>query len=90
MPHDTKIVEYKKLSDGQFAVSVSCCDEPAQISWLTVDASIVIDPVKFQAALDGHIERVVLAHEGALQADTTLAGLVGTIITTDDQGKVRS
>lgn len=77
MAHETEVVAYKKLSDGQFSVCVRCCGDEIHDSWHTVDATIMLDPVKYSASLDAHRDRVATNHEVAIQAEEIAKKLVG-------------
>lgn len=77
MAHTTEIVAYKKLSDGQFAVCVRCCDDTDHDSWHTVDATTLLDPEKYAASLDAHRDKVATGHAVAVQAEEIAKRLVG-------------
>lgn len=77
MAHTTEIVAYKKLSDGQFALCVRCCNDTMHDSWHTVDATVMLDPVKYAASLDAHRDKVAASHEVAVQAEEVAKRLIG-------------
>ena len=75
--HETEIVEYKKLSDGQFAVKVRCCGDEQHDSWHTVDAKVLLDPAAYVASLSAHRARVATDHQASILAENVLKALVG-------------
>ncbi len=75
--HSVKIIDYKKLNDGQIAVAAQCCCDPVHTSWHTMAAAIVLDQAAFQSDIDWHINRVAQQHETALQAEAVMPELIG-------------
>lgn len=78
MNHTVSIVDYKKLSNGQFAIMTQCCGDAQHTSWHTMDASVIIDDPKYQASIAEHCDMVATHHEAAIVAEQTLKELVGS------------
>jgi hypothetical protein len=76
--HQITFVDSKQLSDGELAVATHCCGDPSTKSWLTMAASVVIDPVQRQEAIGFHANRVATLHESMLQAKAAIPSLLGT------------
>jgi hypothetical protein len=77
MGHKTKILEYRKLSDGQFSVLIQCCDDEQHTSWHTMHASVASDDAKRNASIHGHRERIAELHEHAIKAERSLRESIG-------------
>jgi hypothetical protein len=76
--HQISFVDSKQLSDGHLAVATICCGDENSKSWLTMAASVVIDPLQRQEAIDFHANRVATLHESMLQAKAAIPSLLGT------------
>lgn len=75
--HKTKIIEYKKLGDGQFSVLIQCCDHPEHTSWHTMHASVAAHEGKRNASINAHRKRVAELHDHAIKAELEIQGLIG-------------
>lgn len=81
MSHTTEIVEYRKLSDSEFAVCIACCGE--HLHWHTMHASVVVDPEKKDASILQARELAATNHEAAVKAEEHLKSLVGSKVAHD-------
>lgn len=72
MSHETKILDYKKLSNGQFSVLIQCCGDHA--SWHTMAATVDVEDFVSKARA-----RVAAEHEAANVAQQKLEGIVASI-----------
>jgi len=77
MAHTTEIVKYEKLSNGQFAVTIRCCANPATDHAHTVAAELAGDGNKLAASLSAAREFCAAQHENAEKAAAALLGEVG-------------
>ena len=85
MSHRVEILEYRQISDGQFAMLGRCCGNDIHRSWHTMASSVVADPEKHRASVDWFCQRIASEHEAALQAENKLKTLVGTSIEAEPQ-----
>ena len=76
MEHITKILEKKKLSDGQIAVLIQCCDESYQ-SWHTLSITKDTTSTDVTGWLTDRQSYVQDSHATAEAVDTQLAALIG-------------
>src|ERR1700743_3784612 len=79
--HVVEILEYRKLSDGQFAVLGRCCGDDMHRSWHTMGSPVVIDADKMNSSINWFTDRIANQHEAPLQADVALQSLIGTTVT---------
>lgn len=79
--HSVEILEYRKLSDGQFAALARCCGDDMHRSWHTMGSPVICDQSKLNDSISWFVNRVASQHEAALQADVALQNLVGTSVT---------
>lgn len=75
MPHTTEIVEYKKLSNGQFSVLIRCCGNSSTDHWHTM--AFVADPIQREQNLNAEREKVAMEHEAAITGEAAALGLMG-------------
>jgi len=75
MAHKTKIVEYKRLSNEQFAVRIRCCDHEGTDHWHTM--AFVHDPTQRAANLEKVRDLVAQRHESEKQTEAEFTALVG-------------
>lgn len=75
MTHTTEIVQYKKLSNGQFSYCVRCCGNQSTDSWHTLDFSG--DPAERARALDAARQRVASEHDAAVKAEAEILEQMG-------------
>lgn len=76
MAHVTEIVEYKKLSDSEFAVLIRCCD--GHLHWHTMHSSVVNEEAKLQESVEWARNLAAANHDAALQAEKALKELTGS------------
>ena len=69
MKHLTEIIEYKKLSNGQFAFCVRCCGNASTDNWQTMAASVMAVKKQRDALIKKLRVRVSEEHELALKAE---------------------
>lgn len=67
--HQTEIVAFKKLSNGQFSLCLRCCGNPSTDSWHTVAASVMASPKKRKESIKFAKERVAKEHENVVKAE---------------------
>jgi hypothetical protein len=79
--HAVELLEYRKLSDGQFAVLGRCCGDDMHRSWHTMGSAVVVDADKMSNSISWFTDRIANQHEAAMQADAVLKTLVGTTVT---------
>lgn len=77
MGHKTKLLEYRKLSDGQFSVLIQCCDDAAHTSWHTMHASVAADDEARTASIGAHRARIAELHAHALHAEAAIQKHIG-------------
>lgn len=78
--HTVEIVDYRQLSDGQFAVAIRCCGNKMHTSWHTMVAEVVNDSARMETSILEQFQRVAALHEAALKSHANLQKLVGTTI----------
>lgn len=77
MTHTTEVVEYKKLSNGQFAVIIRCCGN-ASTDWShTMAAEVASDSTRRTASLDTARGACSALHQHALDAEAALLSEMG-------------
>ena len=76
MPHITKVVEWKELSNGQVAVRIRCCDDPATDHWHTMASSVAADPDKLTSSIAAEHTKLATRHEVHEKAKRNLKKLV--------------
>ena len=77
MKHTTEIVEYKKLSNGQFSFCVRCCGDAGTDSWQTMAAAVMAVKKQREASIKKQRLRVSEEHELALKAEAAAVELMG-------------
>lgn len=77
MKHTTEVVEYKKLSNGQFAICVRCCGNAGTDSRQTMVASVMAVKKQRDALIKKLRARVSEEHELALKAEAAAVELMG-------------
>ncbi len=77
MAHITEIVKYEKLSNGQFAVTIRCCANPASDHAHTVAAEVAGDLQKLAASLSAARDFCATQHENAEKAAVALLSEIG-------------
>ena len=77
MSHTTELVGYKKLSNGQFAVCIRCCGNPASDSWHAMAASVMAVKKQRDASIKKQRVRVSEEHENSLKAEAAAVELMG-------------
>ena len=93
MPHQTQIVEYRKLSDSEFAVLIRCCGECEQckspasggkctchLHWHTMHASVINDPARLEGSLSWAHSSAAQNHAAAVRAQAALEEAIGAVI----------
>jgi len=75
MTHVTTVQDKRKLSDGQIAVLIQCCDAGHQ-SWHTLQVAPDTTAEEVTAWVDARKTETAAQHEAMLAADATLAGLI--------------
>lgn len=74
--HTTEVVEYKKLSNGQYAYCIRCCGNASTDSWQTLDAAT---PEADRAtAIQAAHARVAQEHQAAMDAQSEVAAQMGS------------
>lgn len=74
--HTTEIIDFKKLSDSEFAVLIKCCDD--HLHWHTMHSSVVNDETKQIASLQWARNIAAENHEAAIQAEAKIKTLIGS------------
>lgn len=102
MTHTTEIVEYKKLSDSEFAVLIRCCDPCAEckdhaeinyqcktchLHWHTMHSSVVVDPVKMNVSIQWARDLAATNHDASIQAEARIKAMIGNQIQHDKVGQ---
>ena len=77
MNHQTEIVGYKKINNGQFAVCLRCCGNPSTDSWHTMAAAVMASPKARKESIKNARARVAKEHEDALKAEEAAIELMG-------------
>ena len=77
MSHQTEIVGYKKVNNGQFAVCIRCCGDAGTDSWHTMAASVMAVKKQRDASIKKERVRVSEEHELALKAEAAAVELMG-------------
>lgn len=75
MAHTTEIIEYRKLSDCEFAVCIKCCDD--HLHWHTMHSSVVNDDGKLSGSLELARGLAAENHEAAIQAEVKIKSMIG-------------
>ena len=76
MEHTARIIEKKKLADGQIAVLMQCCDDPSTNSWhtLSITKDTTTDEVSaWVADAEQHVQD---SHSAAQAVDLHLESLI--------------
>lgn len=81
MNHQVQTIDYKQLSDQQFAICSQCCGEKIYTNWHTMHSQVVSDPDKRAASIAFHQSYVAENHEAGIAAEATIKTLVGTTTT---------
>lgn len=76
MSHQTEIVQYKNLSDGQIAVLLRCCKKPITDHWHTMAVSVAADPQKLADSINAQFVTLEARHDDSLQAEKELDKLM--------------
>lgn len=80
MAHSTEVVEYKKLSNGQFSVKIRCCGN-ASTDWThTMAADVAADSVKRATSIDAARVNASNLHEKAMLAENALLDEMGKVV----------
>lgn len=77
MSHQTEIVGYKKINNGQFALCIRCCGIASTDSWHAMAASVMASPKAKKDSIKGARARTAKAHEDALKAEEAAIELMG-------------
>jgi hypothetical protein len=77
MRHQTEIVQYKKLSNGQFSFCVRCCGDASTDSWQTMAAGVIAVKKQRDASIKEQRVRVSEEHEKALKAEAAALEVMG-------------
>ena len=77
MKHTAEVVEYKKLSNGQFSVLIRCCANPSTDSWHTMAAEVLADKKKRKESISSAMLRVAKQHEDAMKASEAGVEMMG-------------
>jgi len=77
MSHQTEVVGYKKLSNGQVSVCIRCCGQESTDSWHSMLVAVAGDPAKRQASIDEARTRVAEEHELAQKSEQAAIELMG-------------
>lgn len=78
MSHITEISGYRKLSNGQFCIDVTCCGVHQHPHTVLADA--VDTPEKRDASIEYARNDAAKKHEAAIQAEKNLLGEVGKTV----------
>jgi hypothetical protein len=81
MTHTVEVAAYKKLSNGQVAVCLRCCNSPATDHWHTMGVSVAADPVAREASIGSQRVFVSQQHDDALKAEAAAFAELGTVTT---------
>ena len=76
MPHITKVVEWRELNNGQVAVRIRCCDDPATDHWHTMASSVAADSDKLTSSIAAEHTKLATRHEVHEKAKRNLKKLV--------------
>jgi hypothetical protein len=74
--HVATIVDKKRLSDGQIAVLVRCCNDPEQQSWHTLEVDLTVTADKIDQWLTERKQVVQDNHAVNQAADAHLESLI--------------
>jgi hypothetical protein len=77
MRHQTEIVEYKKLSNGQFSFCIRCCGNADTDTRQTMAASIVAVKKQRNALIKKMRMRVSEEHEKSVKAEAAALEVMG-------------
>ena len=72
MIHTTEIVRTEKLSNGQFSVTIRCCNNPSTDHSHTMLASVAANPETRGKSLDEARKICSELHDAAIQAEAGL------------------
>ena len=75
--HTTEIVEFKKLSNGQFAICIRCCGNPSTDSWHTMAADVMATSKKKKESVGLAQKKVAKEHDDAIKAEAAAIELMG-------------
>ena len=79
MAHTTEIVEFKKISNGQFSYLIRCCGDQSTDHWHTLGVNVADRIASLQVAR----EYVAAQHEKSLEITNEAATLAGQTVTHD-------
>jgi hypothetical protein len=74
--HDVKIIEKKRLSDGQIAVLIQCCGDSQHQSWHTLEVNLSTTPESITAWAEDRKQHVQTQHALTQAADAHLESLM--------------
>jgi hypothetical protein len=77
MVHTVKVVSKKRLSDGQIAVCLRCCDDESTDSWSTLGITGQTVPADIAAWVQDRKADIKALHQAHLDADAALDTLIG-------------
>jgi hypothetical protein len=77
MSHETEIIAFNKLKNGQMVVTIRCCGNPNTDWNHTMAPEVVADPAKKSASISAARQLAVTAHQNAIDADAALPELMG-------------
>ena len=72
MAHTTEIVKTEKLSNGEFVVTIRCCNNPSTDWTHHMAAAVTADVAKLKISLDTARGLCADLHEKALQSEAAL------------------
>lgn len=72
MTHTTEIINFHKLSSGQFLAMVRCCNNPSTDWPHVMAAEVLADDEKKIASIKNAREKCAALHEAAQQAELKL------------------
>lgn len=75
--HETEIISFLKLRNGQYVFTVRCCGNPATDTNHTLAANVVADPDERNRSLTTARELSAKSHQDALDANAAAVELVG-------------
>ena len=77
MSHQTEIVGYEKISNGQFAVYFRCCGNALTEYRHTMAGTVMADPKKRKASIKAARLRTAKEHDDALKAEEAGIEIMG-------------
>jgi len=80
MSHETEIVKFEKLSNGQFSITIRCCGNASTDYTHAMDAGVLANPEKKQNSITDARLRVSMQHDKVQQAEQALIELAGETV----------